>query len=43
LRFIPVEDLEKEGYGEFTKFFEKAGKTSSSSDKQPQNEETMGK
>ena len=23
LRFIPVEDLEKEGYGEFVKLFEK--------------------
>jgi methionine-R-sulfoxide reductase len=43
LRFIPVEDLEKEGYGEFKKLFEEAGKTSSSSDKQMQNEETMEK
>src|SRR3712207_1800394 len=25
LRFIPVEDLEKEGYGEFKKLFEKKG------------------
>ena len=24
LRFIPVEDLEKEGYGEFVKLFEEA-------------------
>lgn len=30
LRFIPVEDLEQEGYGEFTKLFEEAGKSSSS-------------
>jgi methionine-R-sulfoxide reductase len=41
LRFIPVEDLEKEGYGEFVKLFEEAGKIPVSSDKQMQNEETM--
>lgn len=33
LRFIPVEDLEAEGYGEFKKLFESADKTSSSSEK----------
>ena len=43
LRFIPVEDLEKEGYGKFKKLFEEAGKTSSSSEKYPQKEETTRK
>jgi methionine-R-sulfoxide reductase len=33
LRFIPVENLEDEGYGEFAKLFEEAGEMSSSSDK----------
>jgi peptide methionine sulfoxide reductase msrA/msrB len=33
LRFIPVEDLEKEGYGEFTKLFEETDKPPSSSEK----------
>jgi methionine-R-sulfoxide reductase len=35
LRFVPAEDLDKEGYGEFKKLFESAGKTSSALDKQP--------
>jgi methionine-R-sulfoxide reductase len=33
LRFIPVEDLEQEGYGEFAKLFEEAGRASSPSEK----------
>jgi peptide methionine sulfoxide reductase msrA/msrB len=33
LRFIPVENLEEEGYGEFAKLFEEAGEMSSSSEK----------
>jgi len=41
LRFIPVEDLEKEGYAEFVKLFEETGTMSGSSDKQMQDEETM--
>lgn len=38
LRFVPVEDLDKEGYGEFKKLFESAGETPPVSDKQLPNE-----
>jgi hypothetical protein len=34
LRFIPVEDLEQEGYGEFAKLFKEMADTMSSSEKQ---------
>jgi methionine-R-sulfoxide reductase len=43
LRFVPVEDLEKEGYGEFKKLFETTGKPLSVQEKQPQNEKAMKK
>ena len=39
LRFIPVEDLAKEGYGEFIKLFENADKNSTNT--QGQHEESM--
>lgn len=42
LRFIPVEELEKEGYAEFQKLFENMDETFSSSKPQQQEPETTG-
>lgn len=43
LRFVPVEDLEKEGYGEYKKLFEVKGKIESNPEKQSQGEKPMVK
>jgi methionine-R-sulfoxide reductase len=36
LRFVPVEDLEKEGYGEYVKLFQQAKESKPKTGKQPQ-------
>jgi peptide methionine sulfoxide reductase msrA/msrB len=43
LRFVPAEDIEKEGYGEFKKLFEQKGKTEPAPMTQPQNEKQIKK